>query len=39
MKSRAIDFDILKVARTAKDSKEGKISEVGADIELLVQTP
>lgn len=39
MKSIAIDFDILAVAKAAKESKEAKVSEVGADIELLVQTP
>ncbi|XP_057788250.1 uncharacterized protein LOC131005346 [Salvia miltiorrhiza] len=31
----ALDFDVLTIAKTAKASKEAKIAEVGADIELV----
>lgn len=37
MKRIAIDFDVGNIAKAAKTSKETKISEVGADIELLIK--
>ncbi|KAF5727224.1 hypothetical protein HS088_TW22G00913 [Tripterygium wilfordii] len=37
VKKIALDFDVANVAKIAKASKETKIAEVGADIELLVQ--
>ncbi|KAJ8506706.1 hypothetical protein OPV22_007592 [Ensete ventricosum] len=36
VKSIAIDFDVVNVAKDAKGSKESKVAEVGADIELLI---
>ncbi|RWR72323.1 phospholipase A-2-activating protein isoform X1 [Cinnamomum micranthum f. kanehirae] len=36
VKSIAIDFDVRSIAKGAKASKEVKIAEVGADIELLI---
>lgn len=36
VKSIAIDFDVRSIAKAAKASKEVKITEVGADIELLI---
>ncbi|RWR72325.1 phospholipase A-2-activating protein isoform X1 [Cinnamomum micranthum f. kanehirae] len=36
VKSIAIDFDVRSIAKGAKTSKEVKIAEVGADIELLI---
>lgn len=38
MKSIAVDFDIENTAKGAKASKDAKIAEVGADIELLVNS-
>lgn len=35
VKKIALDFDVLNIAKAAKNSKESKIAEVGADIELL----
>lgn len=35
VKKIALDFDVLNIAKAAKNSKEVKIAEVGADIELL----
>ncbi|KAI8532939.1 hypothetical protein RHMOL_Rhmol11G0257200 [Rhododendron molle] len=37
VKGIALDFDVENVAKTAKASKDPKIAEVGADIELLVK--
>ncbi|XP_011037580.1 PREDICTED: phospholipase A-2-activating protein-like [Populus euphratica] len=37
VKRIALDFDVENLARTAKASKEAKIAEVGADIELLTK--
>ncbi|KAL9333410.1 hypothetical protein Peur_073549 [Populus x canadensis] len=37
VKRIAMDFDVENVAKTAKASKETKIAEVGADIELLTK--
>ncbi|KAF9620246.1 hypothetical protein IFM89_010981 [Coptis chinensis] len=37
MKKIAMDFDVQSVARVAKTSKDAKIAEVGADIELLTR--
>ncbi|KAG5238934.1 phospholipase A-2-activating protein [Salix suchowensis] len=37
VKKIALDFDVENVAKTAKASKEAKISEIGADIELLAK--
>ncbi|XP_068654186.1 uncharacterized protein [Aristolochia californica] len=37
VKKVAIDFDVQSIARAAKASKEAKIAEVGADIELLIK--
>ncbi|GAV67108.1 WD40 domain-containing protein/PUL domain-containing protein/PFU domain-containing protein [Cephalotus follicularis] len=37
VKKVAVDFDVASVANVAKASKEAKISEVGADIELLIK--
>ncbi|KAG5526582.1 hypothetical protein RHGRI_032755 [Rhododendron griersonianum] len=37
VKGIALDFDVENVAKTAKASKDTKIAEVGADIELLVK--
>ncbi|KAJ3670094.1 hypothetical protein LUZ60_010418 [Juncus effusus] len=36
VKSIAIDFDVQSIAKDAKSSKDAKISEIGADIELLI---
>lgn len=33
----ALDFDVLTIAKTAKASKEAKIAEIGADIELVAK--
>ncbi|KAL8555981.1 hypothetical protein ACS0TY_003699 [Phlomoides rotata] len=33
----ALDFDVLSIAKCAKASKEAKIAEVGADIELVAK--
>ncbi|KAL6963901.1 hypothetical protein U1Q18_034908 [Sarracenia purpurea var. burkii] len=33
----ALDFDVEAIARTAKASKDTKIAEVGADIELIIK--
>ncbi|WOK99599.1 phospholipase A-2-activating protein [Canna indica] len=38
VKSIAIQFDVLSIAKEAKVSKEPKIAEVGADIEMLVNS-
>ncbi|XP_020250062.1 phospholipase A-2-activating protein [Asparagus officinalis] len=38
VKSIAIDFDVQSIAKEAKASKETKLSEVGADIELLLRS-
>ncbi|URE01794.1 PUL domain [Musa troglodytarum] len=35
VKSIAIDFDVVNIAKDAKGSKESKVAEVGADIELF----
>ena len=37
VKKIAVDFDVLNVAKAAKHSKEVKVAEVGADIELLTK--
>ncbi|XP_043712517.1 phospholipase A-2-activating protein [Telopea speciosissima] len=37
MKRIAMDFDVQSIAKIAKDSKEAKIAEIGADIELLLK--
>lgn len=37
VKKIAIDFDVENIAKLAKASKETKIAEVGADIELLTK--
>ncbi|XP_054777900.1 uncharacterized protein LOC129285936 [Prosopis cineraria] len=37
VKKIALDFDVLNIAKAAKNSKEIKIAEVGADIELLTR--
>ncbi|XP_075492671.1 uncharacterized protein LOC142530750 [Primulina tabacum] len=37
VKKVALDFDVVSVARAAKASKETKIAEVGADIELVAR--
>ncbi|XP_020095852.1 phospholipase A-2-activating protein isoform X1 [Ananas comosus] len=37
MKPIAIDFDVQSIAKAAKGSKESKIAEVGADIELILK--
>ncbi|URE01797.1 PUL domain [Musa troglodytarum] len=36
VKSIAIDFDVVNIAKDAKGSKESKVAEVGADIELVI---
>ena len=33
----ALDFDVENIAKTAKASKDTKIAEVGADIELIIK--
>jgi len=38
VKSIAIDFDIQSIAKEAKASKETKLAEVGADIELTIKS-
>lgn len=38
VKKIALDFDVLNIAKAAKGSKEAKIAEVGADIELLTKS-
>lgn len=38
VKSIAIDFDVQSIAKDAKASKEAKISEVGADIEHIIES-
>ncbi|XP_022136219.1 phospholipase A-2-activating protein [Momordica charantia] len=37
VKRTALDFDVQSIARKAKTSKDSKIAEVGADIELLTK--
>lgn len=37
VKKIAIDFDVESIAKSAKASKEGKIAEVGADIDLVIR--
>ncbi|KAL6497749.1 hypothetical protein OROHE_026988 [Orobanche hederae] len=37
VKSVALDFDIVNIAKAAKKSNDAKISEVGADIELVAK--
>lgn len=37
VKRIALDFDVENIAKTAKASKDTKIAEVGADIELVVK--
>ncbi|KAL5987130.1 hypothetical protein ACLOJK_041126 [Asimina triloba] len=37
VKTIAIDFDVQSIAQAAIDSKEVKIAEVGADIELIIK--
>lgn len=38
VKRIALDFDVENIAKAAKNSKDAKISEVGADIQLLTKT-
>lgn len=38
VKKIALDFDVGSIAKVAKNSKESKITEVGADIELLTRS-
>lgn len=33
----ALDFDVESIAKAAKTSKETKIAEIGADIELITK--
>ncbi|CAI0438117.1 unnamed protein product [Linum tenue] len=37
VKRIALDFDVDKIAKAAKSSKDAKVSEAGADIEMLVK--
>lgn len=37
VKKIALDFDVGNIAKVAKGSKEAKVAEVGADIELLAK--
>ena len=37
VKKIAMDFDVENIAKVAKASKEAKIAEIGADIELLTK--
>lgn len=37
VKKLAMDFDVGNIAKAAKASKEAKIAEIGADIELLTK--
>lgn len=37
VKRIALDFDVESISKAAKASKEAKLAEVGADIELLVR--
>lgn len=37
IKRTALDFDVESIAQKAKTSKDAKIAEVGADIELLIK--
>lgn len=39
VKKIAIDFDVESIAKAAKASKEGKIVEVGSDIDHLIRQP
>ncbi|CAN8269055.1 unnamed protein product [Cochlearia groenlandica] len=39
VKKIAIDFDVESISKAAKASKEAKIAEVGADINLLIYQP
>uniref|UniRef100_A0A0D3BC23 Phospholipase A-2-activating protein n=1 Tax=Brassica oleracea var. oleracea TaxID=109376 RepID=A0A0D3BC23_BRAOL len=39
VKKIAIDFEVESIAKSAKSSKEAKIVEVGADIDLLIRQP
>lgn len=38
VKSIAIDFDVLSIAKEAKNSKESKLAEVGADIVMVINS-
>ncbi|KAL2596576.1 hypothetical protein AAZV13_11G111000 [Glycine max] len=37
VRKTALDFDVVNIAKAAKGSKEGKIAEIGSDIELLTK--
>lgn len=37
VKKIALDFDVGNIAKQAKSSRETKISEIGADIELITK--
>lgn len=37
VKQIALDFDVGNIAKIAKASRDAKIAEVGADIELLIK--
>lgn len=37
VKKIALDFDVESIAKAAKVSKDAKVAEVGADIELLTK--
>lgn len=37
VKQIAMDFDVANIAKAAKASKDTKIAEVGADIELITK--
>ena len=37
VKKIAMDFDVENIVKVAKASKEAKIAEIGADIELLTK--
>lgn len=37
VKQIALDFDVENIAKAAKASKEAKIAEVGADIDILIR--
>lgn len=39
VKKIAIDFEVESIAKSAKASKEAKIVEVGADIDLVIRQP
>lgn len=38
MKPIAIDFDVQTIAKEAKASKDAKIAEVGAEIEIIIKS-